>query len=404
VGWAFNCSVEHKKRWERWKLWLAAMLDLLEAEWNERVRLYLEDTTRDDSKLTASLLWQYIASQSQDPQNRATRRRIMRATLAMGSQQSKKEFPEIWQDETLERKLEENIAGPRKIDISKDDFGEYSGDEENEPMDGTLKVPTRSGRRLAYKRLTTPLDDEGEEDEDDLIYGSDHAVERLGGMDAIHLRQRLLSLLVQVAEYLPKHFTTVEDTYDLLTEFFRPLPTILFGIFLTTSQLPLSSQIALNANLLLPLLSSRLPNYSLLSASQADLEEYFLPCGAATHSYAANAKIALVLESMFRLLMETDSLEASNSLRQAVEAGIDARNIPYGSASRKKGNVHEEAQAKELTELSNERLLGLLEILEIAAGKPTHLRSTSIDDLPMTSSLSSAMSLSSETEEDTESE
>lgn len=63
--------------------------------------------------------------------------------------------------------------------------------------------------------------------------------------------------------------------------------------------------------------------------------------------------------------MEIGSLKATKSLRKAVEAGINARDIPYGSASRKKGNEHEEEQAKELMELSNERLLGLLDILEI---------------------------------------
>lgn len=193
VGWAFNCSVEHKKRWERWKLWLAAMLDLVEAEWEERVRLYNEDSTKDDSILTASLLWRYIASQ--DPQSRATRRRILRAILATGTNQSKKEFPEVWHNETVERKVEDNISGPRKIDISKDDFGEYGGDEEYEAIEGTLKVPTRGSRRIPWKNLPSTLDDEGEEDEGELIHGPEHAVEKLGGTDAIYSRQRLLSLV-----------------------------------------------------------------------------------------------------------------------------------------------------------------------------------------------------------------
>ena len=171
--------------------------------------------------------------------------------------------------------------------------------------------------------------------------------------------------LVQVSATLPKLFTPLDDIYDLYTESFRSLPTILFGTLLSTSQLPIDSQIALNANLLLPLLSSRLPNYTITSPRQADMENIFLPANAATHSYAANAKISLILESMFRLMVETKCLRATDTLRDTVEKGIKARNIPYGNARRKKGNEHEEDQAKELMELSNERLLGLLEILEI---------------------------------------
>ncbi|KAF2203619.1 hypothetical protein GQ43DRAFT_478906 [Delitschia confertaspora ATCC 74209] len=406
VGWAFNCSVAHKKRWGRWKLWLEAMLDLLEVEWTERSRLYWVKTSEtDDSILTSSLLWRYISSK--DPTSRATRRRIFRAILAIGEPQSRKEFPEIWHDETIERKpVEENREGPKTIDISNDDYGEYGVDEEEDITEDMSRIPTRAVRRTAQSKSYGALGEEMSEEQnngDVEIRDTDHAVEKLGGIDAIWLRQRLLSLLARVADALPRRFTTLEDIYDLHTEFFCPLRTIHFGLLLSTSQLSPTAQIALNANLLLPLLSSRLTNFTVITPSQADLEQYFLPAGAATHSYAANAKISLVLETMFRLMMQIKSLQATTSLREAVETGIQARNILYANARRKKGNEHEEVQAKELMDLSNERLLGLLEILEIAAGKPAQARratSSASDSLPLTSSLSSIMSSISSGESD----
>jgi len=198
VGWAFNCSVMCQKRWERWRLWLDIMLELLEAEWSERKQLYAEsDGPKDDSIITASLIWKYIASQ--DPQSRACRRRIFRAILSTGGSQSLKEFPEIWYGETAENKPEEESNdGPKTIDISNDDFGEYGRDEENE-MDEMPSISNRttSGRAAARKLLGSVGEESLWEDDNHPIHDAEHAIEKLGGMDAIHLRQRLL-LLVRI--------------------------------------------------------------------------------------------------------------------------------------------------------------------------------------------------------------
>ncbi|KAF2193750.1 hypothetical protein K469DRAFT_734944 [Zopfia rhizophila CBS 207.26] len=397
IGWAFNCSVAYKKRWERWKLWLEIMLDFVEADWKERMKLTREAGPEKEKILMASLLWQYVASQ--DPQGRVNRRRIIEAVLAMASSQSKKEFPEIWQEETMEPKPEDqDVKEPKKIDIENDDFGDYERDDEDEIMENVSTIPTRASRRVASTRKTPGLydDDSSSKGEDNpVIYGSDEAVARLGGMDAIVLRQRLLALLVHVAEALPSHFTPLDDLFDHYTEAFRPLPTILFGLLLSTSQLPQPIQLCLNANLLLPLVSGELPNYTIISPTQEHLERNFLPSGAATNSFAANAKTSLILEQMFMLMMGTKSLTATSSLRKAVEKGIEARDKAYGNATRKKGNQHEEDQSKELMELSKERLLGLLEVLEIEAGKAPQPRRVKPVSFSASSSLSPSISLSS---------
>jgi hypothetical protein len=204
AGWAFNCSKLWNKRWERWKLWLEVMLDLVEKEWEERTRLSEDPRTDTDKTLMESLLWQYISSQ--DPQSRSSRRRIMRAILAMGGVKSKKEFPEIWLDETTGPKLGgEDTRGPGPIDIENDDFGDYEHDDEDEIMEGAPQFSSRFTRRSASSRKALAAADDGsstESEDESAIMGLDGAIDRLGGMDAIHLRQRLLNLVSTLIAFL----------------------------------------------------------------------------------------------------------------------------------------------------------------------------------------------------------
>ena len=37
LGWAFRCASEHPDRWRYWRVWLEFMLDVLEADWDERL-------------------------------------------------------------------------------------------------------------------------------------------------------------------------------------------------------------------------------------------------------------------------------------------------------------------------------------------------------------------------------
>lgn len=56
VGWCCNCSVLHKKRWERWSAWLSYMIDVLEADWEAR------EPTRGNDAYAKSLILKYIDS------------------------------------------------------------------------------------------------------------------------------------------------------------------------------------------------------------------------------------------------------------------------------------------------------------------------------------------------------
>ncbi|KAF2493231.1 hypothetical protein BU16DRAFT_563404 [Lophium mytilinum] len=380
VGWAFNCSVAHKGRWERWKLWLELMLDIVEADWNKRMPLF---STASNDDHTTTLIWRYIASQ--DPQSRTTRRRILRAILADGTSKAMKEFTEVFKDETKERKQDDEAATKvqKPLDIDNDEFGDYDvSDDEDAVMEDTAeRVWTRPSRKVSRQRESSSSSQDSSE-EDEVDSEARDPIERLGGMDAIVLRQRLLRLLVDVAAatghlnkaknlYSPAPFSTADDLFDLYTEFLRPLPTSVFSIFLSTSKLDPAAQSRLNTTLLIPLLLTNPSEYYPLP-NQSQFEEHYLPFAANTHSYGDNAKISLIFESIFIQMMKNDALQPSKGLRVAVENGVAARQAQaYGDARRKQHRTSEEAVAKDILKLSQERLLGLVEILELSS-----------DDLP----------------------
>ncbi len=123
------------------------------------------------------------------------------------------------------------------------------------------------------------------------------------------------------------------------------------------------------ANLLLPLSSGSLPDYFRYDPTQEHFESILLPLQSTKQSFADNAKVSLVLEQLFMLMMNENVLKPTYALRKAMETGIEARHGVYGSGRGKKGNAGEERQAKDLMQASSGRLLGMLEVLEIVAGK-----------------------------------
>lgn len=137
-------------------------------------------------------------------------------------------------------------------------------------------------------------------------------------------------------------------------------------------KLPDAMQVAFNANLLSPLISGKPPNYFVVTPTQEHFETKLLPLKGTTQSFAANAKISLILEQLFIYMMKQDALTPTKALRNAMETGIQARKGVYGTskAKGKKGTPQEEEQAKELIFACSERLLGLLEVLEMSAGMP----------------------------------
>jgi hypothetical protein len=170
---------------------------------------------------------------------------------------------------------------------------------------------------------------------------------------------------------LPDHFTDPGSFYDSsVADVFLPLPTGVFSLILSTSQLLGIYQIALNSNLLFPLVSAKVPNYALSEPKQSDFEKSILSARATTQTYEKNAKVSIIVEQMVLFMMENQVLEPTDALRTSMELGINARM----RVKRKKEISAEEEQAKVLLEGTDKRLLGLLEVLEVAAGMPPQER------------------------------
>lgn len=176
-----------------------------------------------------------------------------------------------------------------------------------------------------------------------------------------------------MASKLPNHFTTLSDWCDNIVEDFRHLPTMLFNVFLTTLAIPGPVKVMFLANLLLPFVNRTLPDYFRYDPTQDHFESILLPLRG-RQSFAENAKVSLILEQLFMLMMANDGLEPTDTLRAAMETGIQARHNVYGSGRGKRGNAGEEKQARDLMQASSGRLLGMLEVLEIMSGKPPQKR------------------------------
>lgn len=158
VGWAFNCSVRYPKRWRYWKVWLDFMLDVLDADWNER------KTTGTDSGVQNSLLVRYLAEAAG---RSSAMKRVVRSAFADGSDESLKEFPEVFSNETRELKVQ-NGQKRKREDPTDREFGNYLDSEGD-----------------------SELTDQVSQDEDDIP----EIDPWIGGPESILLRQRLINLV-----------------------------------------------------------------------------------------------------------------------------------------------------------------------------------------------------------------
>lgn len=126
-----------------------------------------------------------------------------------------------------------------------------------------------------------------------------------------------------------------------------------------------AQQLALNVTILTPLTSEKYINYTATTPTQQELEKYILPRRAKTYSFAANAKVSLILEQITLYMMDEELLQPTTSLRNCMVTGINERSSVRGN----KSNPKEEEQGETFLMTSSERLCGLLELLEIGAGK-----------------------------------
>jgi hypothetical protein len=326
VGWAFNCSILHKNRWERWSLWLEYMIEVLEKDWDIRgEEIGNSDMDKDDDQnpREQSMIVMYLSSEGATT-NRE--KKILRAVFADASPRTLAEFPEVWRNEIKELKKDGAVKKREaRIDIEEDNYGDYMEEDEDSDLEDNLNSPpTPSFLTLVNSTSTT------------------NVANPLGGMDAIILRLRLLSLLSTVSAILPHMFTRLVTLYDIYLEHIRPLPLPTFFLIMSPSSLSLFTPAAassLTQFILRSIIASSAPLPPKDDLEQDILERSYLPYAANTGSIADNAKVSICVETLLRLLDKHIGLVWSEELQSAMEAGIEAREIKAKKGAKKKQDV-----------------------------------------------------------------
>ncbi|KAH6679591.1 hypothetical protein B0J14DRAFT_472888 [Halenospora varia] len=359
VGWAFNCSIQHSKRWQYWKVWLDYMLDVLDADYTERKKQDEEKHTDPKrecpyAKLRGSILVKYLSM----VQGRSSPlKRVVRSVFADGSTDSLKEFPEVFENETKEVKY--NGQKRKRANTGEFKFGDY-----DDEISYDFESPGRS----------SPMrdDDDDEEEEEELPEQDPY----MGGPETIVLRQRLLMLLSELSADLPDEFVDVRDLYDAFYSSIKSIPVPAFSLFLSpssSSQLPIIVLVSLGQLLLLRLLPNTAPRPHTVSGRDSDdlsqeiFERCFFPFSANTSSVADNARVSILIENLFKLYLRTCKCYHTPNLEEAIEKGIVAReNKIKGDRRKKDANRRTKQDESDLVWLraSGERLRLLMNWVE----------------------------------------
>ncbi|KAE8145261.1 hypothetical protein BDV25DRAFT_144819 [Aspergillus avenaceus] len=373
VGWAFNCSVLHRERWEPWQTWLEFMCEVLEDDWNERLRMSERQHTSSESAdedvsgiLKTSLVCRYI---TETAAGYGRNRRILRAIFADGGSTSVNEFREVFHRELKKPKQEDKNKNTKKrevqVNIDEEEFGDYLNDDEesSDDPDSTTKRPTRQTKRPRRGTRGAKTNDASDAQSPVTCALSD--VSSYGGFQSLALRQRLLNLLSNVSQALPETFISLEELYHLFAENVRHLPLPVFQSFISPTALPYfhpSARTTLCEFLLFRMREHAAPDTDEEYLNQTKLEQCFLPYAASSTSAIDNAKMSFILETLLMLLANSDMLTVTPELKEAVEEGIEARAHKAQTESKRSQNSRkaEDAEWSWLLE-SGERLRFLVD-------------------------------------------
>lgn len=318
VGWAFVCAVSHPKRWVWWKPFLECVITAFEDDFEQRSVETLERKTgySDDTQPAESL----IVKMLHDTYGNVGYRRVLRAIFANGSEKSRNEFTQIWPDELLRRRPK--MKGRRGFEglMGKD---ESSGEDESS-NDDEISGDDANG---VVNNSTGDDNHDGEDVEmEDADSVSSSNVDEWGGIDALLFRHRLLKLLSAVSH--SGNFIPPEDLCHEFKDSILGFPIMSFKLF--TSGFLDSGLAAYQSNLNLIILETIIspraptgPNSALLTPEIFITR--FLPYPAKTSSPIENAKVALLLEALMRLLVENTDMNWSQALEIATLNGTKAR-------------------------------------------------------------------------------
>jgi len=212
IGWAFVCSVVHKERWERWKIFLELLLDALEKDWTLRCSDRNDDAEFIDLEGSLANSIGFIPELT----GSAGYKRVIRAVFANGSDKSVREWQPIFQYEIAKKPKKEKVEMDYDLDsqgsshnslygkIGKDikQGGNYDKilNQVNHDMEGD----SDSDHEVKPRNEAKDEDEDEEEDDDDVKSIVPEEVpeeiridpsEQWGGMEAIVLRQRLVNMV-----------------------------------------------------------------------------------------------------------------------------------------------------------------------------------------------------------------
>lgn len=391
VGWAFNCSVKHKTRWDRWRLWLNYHLNVIENDWKLRMDRPEQphravEGQSSDTPLEGSIIMRYLQPLGAGA-SRTARRRAMRSILARASFKDLTEFPEVFRNELKERKKEPTAEESRqrqRVNIDEGDFGDYFDEDNDEAESSTatdgISIP--NGKRRAVRRGPKGDSHPGNEEiltENNLVPSGTSLID-WGGATALELRQRLLVILTQASLQLPEQFVNLAELLDIYTEFMRPLPVSVFAELMSPSSMVFKKvsystevYISLVQMLLHALVgSAKAPKVQLLKLpTQHDIQRAYLSCASSSSAPADNAKISLLLEGLLRVLMQqSQGIQAGLGFKADLEWGIEVRRAKASNmfSTAKTTRVRDEdAEAHQWLASSEARLALMAEILEEAS-------------------------------------
>lgn len=130
LGWAFNCSALYPHRWRWWKPWLEYILDVLEADYEERRRLDIEregEKERHEFRsLQESLLVSYVTPKNS---RMSPIKPIMSALFADGSPSAQAIYKEVFMKENKVASRNSKKRKRGRVDLENDNFGDYDDDE-----------------------------------------------------------------------------------------------------------------------------------------------------------------------------------------------------------------------------------------------------------------------------------
>lgn len=185
VGWALNCSVIHPHRWKYWKVWLDYMLDVMDADWNEREAQDKEDEAFqaklqndpkaqcDFTKLRSSIVVKYMS----DVKGRsAAVRRVVGSAFTDGGTDDLRSYPEVFQNETQTIRVQQGQKRKWNDEVAPliGGFGENDADDQTLGLSHFTDAPSEPSRSPDNEEAPDPW---------------------MGGPESIILRQRVLALV-----------------------------------------------------------------------------------------------------------------------------------------------------------------------------------------------------------------